>query len=356
MKTFYFSFLIASLLAFTAEPVRAQDLNTIYGEYNKAEKERLKQIKAKHKDYTAFYAGKKVYLIKPAGDDKQYIAHAPEGRYLNMDANPGHTLYMVSDTNVVVRSLRSYFCTEVITVKDRFAYDLGRPDNCLALNLFDGYKDYKVIVYPLSQPGGGYDDAYRDVPVTLKTGLGVFSGTIPCMVTDVELDSLKTVLQMQYSAKLAIKRQMEAAAAEQAEQERLAREQERLAQEQLRREKEAKAEQERLAQEQLRREQEAKALEAQREARARAIAAEEAEQARKNARLTDLKNHYGEQFGKLVFVHKIAVGMNKEAVRESLGEPVKVTVTEKDTSYEYKDRIVIFDGKTGVVSSIVNLK
>ena len=48
--------------------------------------------------------------------------------------------------------------------------------------------------------------------------------------------------------------------------------------------------------------------------------------------------------------------MNKEAVRESLGAPVKVTVTEKDTSYEYKDRIVIFDGKTGVVSSIVNLK
>ena len=60
--------------------------------------------------------------------------------------------------------------------------------------------------------------------------------------------------------------------------------------------------------------------------------------------------------GQFVFQHKVAKGMSKEACRESIGKPMEVKVTEKDISYKYKDRIVVFDGQTGLVSSIIDLK
>lgn len=340
MKTFYVSILMAVVLASSTASVQAQDFYTRYKEADKVEKEkqrselkRLKQLKetnpikyrAELRNYAKSeqdapyarlverYQGKKLYFIKKSGDGSEYmtIDTYDPNRVLG-----GTAVLWPSYTKTLIVQKDSTF---MLNPDAQFYYCSSIQKEPISIVLNDGAQEIKCRTTDLD---------YGDRTLEIQTDLGVIEKLIPTSVlTDAMFEEIRPEIEAVYAEKLKVKRMMD-----------------------------EEKENARIKAEQLRREQEAKALEAEREARSRAIAAEEAEQARQTARLTDLKNHYGEQFGKLVFEHKIAVGMNKEAVRESLGDPVKVTVTEKDTSYEYKDRIVIFDGKTGVVSSIVNLK
>ena len=332
---------MAVVLASSTASVQAQDFYTRYKEADKVEKEKqrseLEQLKetnpnkyrAELRNYAKSiqdapyarlverYQGKKLYFINKSGDATYNPNSVLEGTVVLWPSYTKSLIVQKDSTFMLNPYAQFYYCSSI-------------QKEPITIVLNDGAREIKCRTTDLD---------YGDMTLEIQTDLGVIEKLIPTSVlTDAMFEEIRPEIEAVYAEKLKVKRLMDEE-----------KENARIKAEQLRREQEAKAEQ-------LRREQEAKAFEAQREARARAIAAEEAEQARKNARLTDLKNHYGEQFGKLVFEHKIAVGLNKEAVRESLGDPVKVNVTEKDTSYEYKDRIVIFDGKTGVVSSIVNLK
>ena len=190
--------LILTSFLFLLAPVYAQKMS----------KMALKEIQ---REYTEKFKGKKIYLIKDAGDSPSFIAHAPQGGSINLIGNPGHRIFTISDTTIKRNTLQYYLCTGVITVNDIDAFD--RADNAIALRLSDANKaDVSVVVYPLAKPKAsyGYDDGLDNIRIKVRTDLGEVECRTKSMITDYELDSIAVCLQNQYSQMLSLERDRKA--------------------------------------------------------------------------------------------------------------------------------------------------
>ncbi len=270
------------------------------------QKVKIKKIlEQKQKEISNKYKGRTVYFLNSAGKSSKYTTLAPQEYTvrgeIELQGNAGHNVFITSDTMIVRGNLKSYVCTDVYQVRQRDRYE--KPD-ALAIKLSDGSS---VLVYHNGYCGPLEKESTR-VDIVVVTPLGDLRAIIhKSFVTDNDLDSLAIILQKQYSDKMRIKRELDAEMARK------------------------------------------KALEEERRRQAEA-----AEIARLDALLGAYKEKYGDKFGELVFRHEVAIGMSMEACKESLGEPKRINMLEKETSFEYEDILLIFNNSTGELTKTIN--
>ena len=324
----YFIFVLVSALTLSVH-VHGQGLNSFkeLGQYMRQEKQDKKNLKQAKIEITEQYKGKALYFIS---GKRLFVAPAAKeyttSGYVDLYAISGDRLFGISDTLVVKRidelQNKMYVCVDVSLVKEADRY--GKPD-AVALQLLKDNSTLPILVYP--DPGWGvrgFDGV--EASITLHTPLGDIVTTYPTsMVSDDDLDTLAHQLQIEYSSRLRIKREIDAR-----------HERERLAAEERR----AREEQQRIKEEQAERERE------------RAVV--QAEEQKQRIILNNLKKKYGEEMGTLVYNHQICVGMSKDACIESIGQPIKISSFEKETSFEYKNRVVVISTQTGKIINIIN--